>query len=150
MGYRNGVHFVALFGVALAACGSNASGDGGNTSGGASAGGVSGSSAETSAGTSGAAGSQPMTPSDLFPLAVGDVWNFTTTANPGMTLTTCKTGMVANTTTSSDMQLGRVAFENTTYCGAMTSLSLSDQGIDQLLSGQWVTILKSPVEEGAS
>jgi hypothetical protein len=119
--------------------------NGGNGGASSGAGGVAGG----SVGQSGAGGTRAVTPSDLYPLAVGNQWTFTTTANPGATAL-CKVGTVMNTINSSDMQLGRAAFEATSYCGAMTTLSLSDNGVDQLLSGAWVTILAAPVSDGAS
>jgi hypothetical protein len=155
--------FLLLTGFGLVACGSNDSGegDGPTGSGGAttSTGGTpstggSGGNAGLS-GNPGASGAAPLdggnsgvTPETLFPLAVGNQWNFQMTVtgpNPP-----CAAGPVTIAVTKTGTVRGRPAFATTDTCFGPGDDSVNAGQIESISGSQWNVTLASPVQDGHS
>lgn len=114
-----------------------------------------GSAGKSNAGGSGAAssnvgGNQPssVSPLELEPLAVGNVWNYTLSVNTPEV--DCESGPGMRVVTKTLEYQGRTAFELQRFCDSEPSYHSADGGdVWQYLDG-WYRNVAAPVAEGAS
>jgi hypothetical protein len=118
---------------------------------GASSGGTAGKGGASGKGGSGNNGPPPSV-EQLFPLAVGNVWNYRVTILPGSTGTSpCPAGMHATTITGQAMFMGQNAFTATHACAPSATRYYVENamGLEVSLGTAWSVVLPRPISDGA-
>ena len=155
---------VSNAGGSSGAGGTTSSGGASGTSGAAgksSAGGTSGAGGSGSGGAAGKGGTgaggasnaSPPSVEQLFPLAVGNVWNYTTSLIPGGSNTSpCPLGMHSTTITGKTTFQGESAFTATHVCAPMATRYYTEnaQGLEVNLGTAWSRLLPRPISDGAT
>lgn len=134
--------------------GASTGGKGGTSgAGGASKGGTAGVIDDAGAPDSGGDAALPTpTVEQLFPLAVGNVWNYNTTILPGSTGTPpCAAGMHATTITGRAMFMGQDAYTATHVCAPTATRYYVEnaQGLEVNVGAAWSLVLPRPIADGA-
>jgi hypothetical protein len=88
----------------------------------------------------------------LFPLAVGNIWNYNTTVLPGTIGTPpCAAGMHATTITGRAMFANQNAFTATHVCAPTATRYYVEnaQGLEVNVGTTWSLVLPRPISDGA-
>ena len=134
-------------GVGVAGAGGKSSGGAGGSAAGAAGKGGTGGSVPPDAGAG-----PPPSVERLFPLAVGNVWNYMTTILPNSTGTSpCLAGMHATTITGRAMFDGQNAFTATHVCAPTTTRYYVENasGLEVNVGMAWSVVLPRPIADGS-